>query len=262
MKKRTAIVALAQIKYFDTYEKNNVEKIKKYISLAKKKKADIICFPEACIHKNDVIHFNHKLLKAIKEECKKNAIWCIIDDDIVSKNKIHNTAILINRQGKISGSYSKINLMGEGYGSEVTPGKKIGLFNTDFAKIGIAVCWDLTSPKLFKKMKERQAEIIFCPTYWKYEARAYSPSRYNEKNRKKETETLKSIVRTRAFENLFFVAMCNPAKNAGEKDLIPYSVICSPHKILREIKGKEGLIVSEIKLDEITKLEKLYRDAV
>jgi len=259
-KRKNPIIALAQIKYFDTAEKNNVAKIKKYIRLAKKRGADIICFPESSVHKTDFLNFDHKLIHEIRDECKKNSIWCIIDDDMVIEKKVYNTAILIDRQGKIKGEYRKINIMGDS--PEVKAGKKVKVFQTDFAKIGIAICWDLTFPSLFKKMKKRGAEIIFCPTSWKYEARAHHPIVYNEQHRKREFTTLKSLIMTRAFENLFFVALCNPAKNENEKDLIPYSAICTPHKVIKEIKDKEGLISEEIKLNEIGQLERLYKEAV
>jgi predicted amidohydrolase len=262
IKRKNPIIALAQIRYFDTAEKHNVTKIKKYIRLAKKKKADIICFPETVVHRDDYLTFNHKLIVEIKEECRKNSIWCIINDDIETKEGVYNTSILINREGKIAGNYRKINIMGEGGDSSVKAGKRIKVFKTDFAKIGIAVCWDLAFAKLFKEMKKKGAQIILCPNYWAYEARAHSSRKYEEENRKKEMATLKSLVMTRAFENLFFVALCTPAKNREEKDLVSYSTICSPHKILAEIKDKEGMITAEINLNEIKRLEKLYKEAV
>jgi len=258
-KRKNPIIALAQIAYYDTDEKHNVTKIKKYIRLAKKKGADIICFPESSVHKTDFLSFNHKLIQEIREECKKNSIWCIVDDDMIIKGKVYNTAILINREGKIKGEYRKISIMGDS--PEVQAGKTIKVFDTDFAKIGIAICWDLNSSNIFKKMKNKGAEIIFCPTYWKYEARAHHPMTYEERHRKREFITLKSLIMTRAFENLFFVALCSPAKNA-EKDLVPYSAICTPHKVLKEIKDKEGIITAEIKLNEIGQLEKLYKEAI
>jgi predicted amidohydrolase len=261
-KRRNPIIALAQIKYFDTAEKHNVAKIKKYIKLAKKKKADIVCFSESCVHKNDYLSFNHKLIGEIKEECKKNAIWCILDDDMTIKKKIYNTAILINRKGKLVGEYRKINVMGEGYDSPIKAGKKIKVFKTDFAKIGIAICWDINFPRLFREMKKKGAEIIFCPTYWKYELHAHHIRKYQAKQRERERGTLKSLIMARAFENLFFVNLCSPAKNRSEKDLVAYSAIVSPHKVLKEIKDKEGLIVQELRLSEIGKLKKIYEEAV
>lgn len=257
MKKRNPIVALAQIRYFDVHKRHNVEKIKRYIRLAKKKNADIICFPESCVHKSSFLDFNHKLINEIKEECRKNSIWCIISDDMIVKRKVYNTAILIDREGKIKGNYKKIHLYGDS--DEVVAGRKPRVFKTDFAKIGIAICWDLAYPRLFKKMKKKGAEIVFCPTFWKYELRAHSARKYEEKHKERERATLKSLLMARAFENLFFVALCNPA--LGEKDLISYSAICSPHRVLSEINGREGLIFSKVNLDEIGKLQKLYSES-
>ena len=259
VKRKNPVIALAQIRYYDTNEKNNVAKIKRYIKLAKKKGADIVCFPESSVNKTSFLSFNHELIKEIREECKKNAIWCVVDDDMTIKGKVYNTAILINRKGEIAGQYKKMHLMGDS--PDVEAGKKTGVFKTDFAKIGIAICWDLNFPNLFRKMKKMGAEIIFCPTYWKYEARAHHPIVYNDKHKKRELATLKSLIMTRAFENLFFVALCNPAKKE-EDDLISYSAICTPHKILKDIRDKEGIIVEEIKINEIGQLEKLYKEAV
>ena len=247
MKKRTAIIALAQIRYFDTAKKHNLEKIKKYIRLAKKKKADIICFPESCIHKTDYLQFSHKLIREIRDECRKNEIWCIVADTFAVKRKHYKIALLIDRRGKIRGKYKKINL----YNDYASRGKKIFVFKTDFAKIGIALCWDLTSAKLFHRMKEKNVEIVFCPAKWCYESRAY-----DSEHNKKERALLKSMVQARAFENLFFVALVNPVMN--RKDLVSYSAVASPHKILKEIFDKEGLIVARINLNEIRKFRKIY----
>jgi predicted amidohydrolase len=135
-KNRKPIIALAPIKYFDISKKNNLQVIKKYIRLAKKSKADIVCFPESCIHKTENLDYNDDLIKEIRKECKKNSIWCIITENIILKNKPYNTAILIARNGKIKGKYKKIHL----YGDDVVAGKKVKVFDTDFAKIGIVIC--------------------------------------------------------------------------------------------------------------------------
>ena len=147
-------IALAQIKYFDINEKNNVDKIIEYIKKAKKKKADIVCFPETCVLKDNHLDLNHKLLIKIKKECKKQQIWCIITDDFMYKDKQYNMSVLINREGKIKGSYKKMRPYAE---RNVTPGYKIRVFDTDFGKIGIAICWDLAFPSFFRSMKKSGA---------------------------------------------------------------------------------------------------------
>lgn len=248
MKKRP-IVSVAQIKYFDIHKKNNVEKIKRYIRLAKSKKADIVCFPESCVHKTDTMHFDDKFIREIKAECKKNSIWCIITEDFILKGRPYNLAILIDRNGKIRGNYKKIHLYGDN--DDLNPGKKVRVFKTDFAKIGIVICWDLAFPELFRKMKNAGAEIVFCPAEWCYEEKAY-----DKNHQKEETRLLRSLVRARAFENLYYVILSNPVLNRN--DQVSYSAISSPHKILKEIIKKEGLITAKIDLDEIKKLHKIY----
>jgi len=249
---RKAIAALAQIKY-STKSRENVDKVKHYIRLAASKGADIVCFPEACISikdRTDPFKLTHPFVKEIQEECKKNAIWAIISDDFMFKGKTFSAALLFNRKGEEVGHYSKINLSGDN--SLVEAGKNTKVFKTDFGKISIVICWDLILPELFKRIKKKGAEIVFCPTQWHYEEDAY-----RKKYKYRDLRLLKSLVTARAFENLYFVALCNPLTD--RKDLISYSAIVSPHKILKQIKGREGLITSEINLNDIQRLHKLYK---
>ena len=246
MKQRKAIIALAQIKYYDLNTRHNLEKIKKYIKLAKKRNADIICFPESCLNKS-ALDLDSKIVMEIQEECKKNEIWCIVTDDIIKKDKTYNTSLLINRKGKIMGGYKKIHL----YGDNADPGNKAMVFKTDFGKVGIVICWDLAFPELFSKLMEKGAEIIFCPSQWWYEPKAH-------KKRPKELEIklLESLILTRAFETLCFIALCNPVMRS--KFQISYSAISSPHKILKKIIDKEGLITAKVNLNELKKLHSIY----
>ncbi len=249
-KRRKARIAVAQIRYSLDSEKN-VRKIKEYIRLSKKRGAEIVCFPEACLHQSKQFEIGHRFIKEIREECKKNSIWAIINDDLKIGKKYYSAALLIDRNGKIKGIYRKINTFDE----DVEAGRKIGVFKTDFAKIGIAICWDLKFPELFRKMKLAGAEIIFCPTRWCYEFEVY-----NSGHKERERKLLKSIIRTRAFENMNFVAVANPViAGAYFRDLVSYSAIVSPHKVLRQIKNKEGLIIADINFNEIKKLHKIYQ---
>ena len=248
-KTKNPVIAVAQIRYFDTPEKHNVAKIKKYIALAAKAGADIICFPETCVHKTDFLRFDDKFIKEIRESCKENNIWTIITDRFIKNSVDYKISLLIDRQGKIKGDYKKINLYGDTGGA--TPGNKIFVYQADFAKIGIAICWDLAFPEIFSKMKKAGAEIVFCPSYWCYEYIAH------EKDHKaRELNLIKSLVLSRAFENLFFLAYVSPITK--EPDLISYSAIVGPHRILKDIKDREGLILQKINLKEIKKFSKVY----
>lgn len=245
---RKPVIALAQIRYFDHGKTNNIAKIKKYIKLAGRAKADIICFPESCIQKDQSIKISDKLVQAICVSCQENKIWAIIGDTFQKNNQLYNMALLIDRDGKIRGDYSKINL----YGDEVEKaGDKIFTYQTDFAKIGIAICWDLAFPNLFVKMKKAGAQIVFNPSYWCYEDTVHERD-----HKTRELILVKSLVQSRAFENLVYLAYVSPLTK--EKDLISYSAIVAPHKILKSILDKEGLIIQKIDLEELKTFENLY----
>lgn len=252
MKKKTnPVIALAQIRY-SRKTAENVKKVKRYIAVAKRAGADIVCFPESCLSLNDrqdVFKLNNSYIREIKETCKKNNIWCIIHDDMLVKGEAYSLALLINRNGEDVGGYKKIHLSGDN--DLVNAGKHVKIFNTDFGKISIVVCWDLMFPELFKRIKKAGAQIVFCPAQWHYEEDAYK-----KKYKRRELRLLRSLVTARAIENLYFVALCNPITN--RKDLISYSAIVSPHKILKEIVNREGLITAEVNLKDIEKLHKLY----
>jgi len=246
--KRDPIIAVAQIHYFDTPEKHNVEKIKKFIKLAAKKGADIVCFPETCVHKTNFLKIDDDLIKQIRKACQENNIWAIITDAFEKKGTTYKMSILIDRSGKIKGDYQKINLCDD---SGAKPGSKIFTYQTDFAKIGIVICWDLAFPELFHQMKKAGAEIVFCPSYWFYEDIAYSRG-----HQAKERQLLKSLLISRSFENLFFVVYASPYTK--EPGLVSYSAIVGPHRVIKDIKNKEGLIVQKINLREIKKFTRIY----
>lgn len=248
MKMKKPIIAVAQIRYFDTAKKNNVAKIKKYIGLAAKAHADIICFPESCVHKTDYLKFSDELVKEIRDACKENKIWAIITDNFKVGRTQYAMSVLIDRQGKIRGKYKKINLYDD---DNAKPGRKIFVYKTDFAKIGIAICWDLAFPEIYAKMKKSGAQIVFNPSFWCYEDKAHKKD-----HKARELALVRSLIESRAFENLIFVVFASPL--AKDSDLISYSAIVSPHRILKDIRGKEGLIVQEIDLKELKKFSKLY----
>lgn len=245
-------VALAQIAYSLESAQKNVEKIKEYIKKAKKRNCDIVCFPEACLFHLKSFPINHGYIKEIREECKKNKIWCIINDDIIINKKVHNTSLLINREGKVKAHYYKINLYHNDEG--VPPGRNVTVFTTELGKIGFAACWDLRFPEHFKKMEQKGAEIVFCPARWCYEAKAYS-----SKAEKREKWLLRSLAETRAFDNLFFVCLVSPIiRKSYFNDLVSYSGIISPSGVVKQIYQKEGMITARLDLNLLAKLRKLY----
>lgn len=75
----------------------------------------------------------------------------------------HNTAVLIDRDGRLVGKYRKVHLtMGE-TDSGLTPGSEYPVFDTDFGRIGIMTCWDNWFDESARALRLAGAEVLFLP---------------------------------------------------------------------------------------------------
>lgn len=85
--------------------------------------------------------------------------------------KFHNDAVLLDRSGDIVGVYSKVHPVVQGAEFTnlelgVTPGEAASVFETDFGRIGIQICFDIVYPEGWAALKEQGAEIVFwCSAY-------------------------------------------------------------------------------------------------
>ncbi len=80
-------------------------------------------------------------------------------------NILYNTAVLIDRNGKLVGAYRKTHLPREEWEKGITHGNEYPIFETDLGKIGIIICWDLQFPEPSRAMAAKGAEIIFIPIW-------------------------------------------------------------------------------------------------
>jgi len=81
----------------------------------------------------------------------------------LDSGKTYDTAVLIDRQGRIAGKYRKTHLPLAEVEDGETPGNEYPVFDTDFGRIGILICWDLIFPETFRIMRLEGAEIVFLP---------------------------------------------------------------------------------------------------
>lgn len=69
--------------------------------------------------------------------------------------------------GGIRHLYYKVNLFEPFNEPNVyQPGLDPGIWETDFGRVGVAICYDLRFDDLFERMKAAQVEMIFVPAAW------------------------------------------------------------------------------------------------
>ncbi|NLO73586.1 MAG: carbon-nitrogen hydrolase family protein [candidate division WS1 bacterium] len=81
-------------------------------------------------------------------------------------DKLYNTAVLIDRQGQVAGSYRKMYLTIGEMEMGIYPGTEATVLETDFGKIGMAICFDMNWRPVWEGLAENGAEIVFfCSMY-------------------------------------------------------------------------------------------------
>ena len=178
-------------------------------------------------------------LLGIKQLAKKYKKWILIGSLIIkiSKNKLVNRSVLIDKTGKVRTYYDKIHMYDvvlskkEKYfeSKTFTAGKKIKSFNLPWGKLGLSICYDLRFPNLFRKLSKAGSLFISIP------------SAFTETTGKRHWH---SLLKARAIENFCYIfAPAQGGTHYNGRKTFGHSMIVSPDgKILKELKKSEGVI--------------------
>ncbi len=88
--------------------------------------------------------------------------------DSKQKKLCSNAAVLVGRKGEVLGRYRKVHLVVSlergSMESGTTPGDALPVFDCDFGKLGIQICYDMDFAEGWAKLARRGAELIAWPT--------------------------------------------------------------------------------------------------
>ena len=231
---------------------HNLKKTEQLISKAVKQKSDFILTPEISslfsLEKRRLLKICKSMeediyLNGIKKLAKKYKKWILIGSLIikVSKNKLVNRSVLIDKNGRIRTYYDKIHMYDvvlskrEKYFESKTfsAGKKIRSSNLPWGKLGLSICYDLRFPNMFRKLSKAGCDYISIP------------SAFTETTGKRHWH---SLLKARAIENFCYIfAPAQGGTHYNGRKTFGHSMIISPDgKILKELKKSEGVITVSI----------------
>jgi predicted amidohydrolase len=169
------MVRLASVHHRPRNSQSTEENLKAFAALvdqAGAQQADIVCLPEGATivgTKHDYISGSEPVpgptTKFLGDVAKKNNLYIVAGLLEKEGDVVYNTAVLIDRQGKLAGKYRKTSLPREEIDGGVTPGDSFPVFSTDFGRIGIMICWDVTFPEPARALAQQGAEVIFLPIW-------------------------------------------------------------------------------------------------
>lgn len=245
-------LSLAQMEVASGLPEENLCKAEALVAEAAARGSDLVCFPEMW-----TTGFNWETMRRTSGElvnvigrvaglARRSRMWIngsmpALDHD----GNIANTSLLVSPRGEVAAIYRKIHLFSQmGEDSHLKAGNAPVVVDTAWGRAGLAVCYDIRFPELFRTYALRGACLAICPA-------AFPHPRLDH---------WKVLIRARAIENqMYFIAV----NRAGREDLGPegtvsyfgHSTIVDPWgATVAEAPEDEMLVTAEIEMDLVSEV--------
>lgn len=249
-------VALLQTHVCSDKEKN-IENAVKLIEKVSKEGVDIAVFPEmfCCPYDNSCFReYGEKeggpAFAAMSKSARENRIYVVAGTmPELEGDKVYNTAYVFDRSGKEIAKHRKMHLFdidiegGQRFkeSDTLSPGRDVTVFETEFCKIGLAICYDIRFPELSRLMVLDGAEAIVIPGAFNMTT---GPAHWE------------LHFRARALDNQVYTIGVSPSRDM-EASYHSYgnSIVASPWgNVLCRMDEKEGYVIQEIDTDYVKKI--------
>jgi len=253
----------------------NLSEAKRLISDAAKQGAELIVLPENFAHmgmsESDILSVAEDYIADPRQDndldkspiqmflssiAKEKKLWIVggtLPLKSESSDKVITASLLFNDQGEVVARYDKIHLfdmdLGEhGAYNESTfteAGDQVVVVDTPFGKLGLAICYDLRFPELFRYMVSQGVEIFAIA------------SSFTSTTGKAHWEVLN---RARAIENLcFVVSAAQGGYHVNGRETYGDSMIVDPWGgIIDRLSSGSGFAISDIKAENLQKIRKNF----
>ena len=229
---------------------NNLNEAERLVEKAVEQGARLVVLPEYF----PVMGLNDMAKVAVREKpnqgviqtflsnaARKYKIWLVggsIPLEASTPDKVLNSCLVFDEYGEQVARYDKIHLFNLNLGNEqyhesqtIEPGNKVVVVDSPFGRIGLAICYDLRFPELFRAMGN--VDIIVLP------------SAFTETTGKMHWEVL---VRARAIENLaYVVAAAQGGYHVSGRETHGNSMIVDPWgRVLDRLPRGSGVVIADV----------------
>ena len=256
----TITVGLVQMACSSDVDKNLASAIES-ICAAAKKGAQIICLPELFLTQyfcqtEDTQNFSlaeslpgptSETLSKLAKELEVVLIVPLFEKR--TEGIYHNTALVIDADGSIVGTYRKMHIPDDPCFFEkfyFTPGDTgFKSFPTRYGRVGVLICWDQWFPEAARLTTLSGAQFLFYPT-----AIGYQDEDAKESNQ--QITAWETIQKSHAISNGVFLGSVNRVGRENALTFWGRSFICNPFgKVIGQAENEPEIVIAQCSLPEI-----------
>ncbi len=166
------------VKVACTRGKTNLDDCRAVLDAAGKAGVDLVLLPEYMhggFHPEGVPGPSSELMSQKAKEHRMYVAGGIVRED-ARNDRIYNTALLYDRQGKLVGTYDKLHPYSPEINEQgITPGTRVPVFDTELGKLAFIICYDSWFTDVVELLSLKGAELILFPNAGYY--RSLMPAR-------------------------------------------------------------------------------------
>lgn len=231
----------------------NVRTVKAYLEKIKDENPDFVILPEmfCCPYQteNFPIYAEKEggpVWQQLSGYAKQYGIY-LIGGSMPEKDaegNVYNTSYIFDREGKQIGKHRKVHLFdidvkgGQTFkeSDTLTAGDSNTVFDTEFGKIGVMLCFDIRFPELSRMMVNDGAKVIFVPAAFNMTT---GPAHWE------------LSFRTRALDNQIYMVGCAPARDVSAGYISwGHSIVTDPWgRVTGMLDENEGILLAELDMD-------------
>jgi predicted amidohydrolase len=240
-------IALAQIKLGCGTQAENLEKTEDWCRQAADQGADLILLPELWASGYDIKNGEKHASRTGEGSFLAMENWALkygisIGGSLLEQadQGIYNTFALYHPDQSPPAFYRKTHLFGLlGEDKWLLAGDKPVLVDTPWGKTGLAICYDLRFPHMFRWYAQRGATFILISAVWP----------------QKRIPQWQELLKARAIENQVFIGAVNRTGKLDDEKLGGSSVLVDPMGLVRpDFHRREELMVQSIDFQEVRKV--------
>lgn len=236
-----------------TAKMENVRTVKTYLEKIKDENPDFVILPEmfCCPYQteNFPIYAEKEggpVWQQLSAYAKQYGVY-LIGGSMPEKDaegNVYNTSYIFDREGKQIGKHRKVHLFdidvkgGQTFkeSDTLTAGDSDTVFDTEFGKIGVMLCFDIRFPELSRMMVNDGARIVFVPAAFNMTT---GPAHWE------------LSFRTRALDNQIYMVGCAPARDVSAGYISwGHSIVTDPWgRVIDMLDEKKGILLAELDMD-------------
>jgi predicted amidohydrolase len=110
---------------------------------------------------------DERTVSAVAERARAHGTYVVVPMNFREGEVVHNSAVLLDRSGEPVGVYHKafpVVLPDGSVERGITPGREFPVWDLDFGRVGIQICWDIVFDDGWQALAAQEAELVLFPS--------------------------------------------------------------------------------------------------